>query len=150
MCNGTSYARKTLACQWVAGVCTSWPSARICVLSLPGQHHRCISIRLLDIIDLAPPGAHLNEPPVGARGGRFERDHWAVHSETLRDRGVQPDEPWLVNLHETLHSATLKKGECPCLTSNSNRILISSHGRYVTAKECALMQGFDLRHPGRT
>ena len=70
-------------------------------------------IRLLDIIGPAPPGAHLNEPPVGARGGRHERDRWAVHSETLRDRGVQPDEPWLVNLHETLPFAILKKRRMP-------------------------------------
>ena len=58
---------------------------------------------------------------------------------------MQPDEPWLVNLHETLHLDTLKKGECPCLTRQTTRIWISLHGRYVTVKECALLQGFDLR-----
>ena len=69
-----------------------------------------------------------------------------MHSETLRDRGVQSDEPWLVNLHETIKFATLKKGECPCLTRQTTRVWISSHGRYVTARECALLQGFDPRH----
>ena len=39
----------------------------------------------------------------------------------------------------------MKKGECPCLTRHTTRIWISSHGRYVTVKECALLQGFDLR-----
>ena len=68
-----------------------------------------------------------------------------MHSEILGDLGVQPDEPWLVNLHETLQFAQRKKGERPCLTSSSNRIWIYSHGSYVKANECALMQGFDLR-----
>ena len=56
------------------------------------------------------------------------RDNLAAHSQSLRERGEKPDEPWLVNLHESLLFAYLVKGECPCLTQKS-RPWILSHGR---------------------
>ena len=45
-----------------------------------------------------------------------------------------------MNLHESLQFAHLLKGECPCLTRKS-RPWIMSHGRYLTARECARLQG---------
>ena len=36
--------------------------------------------------------------------------------------------------------------ECPCLTRRTQRVWIFSHGRYLTASECALLQGFDPGH----
>ena len=69
-------------------------------------------------------------------------DNWKAHSEALRARGAPPDEPWLVNLHETMWFAHRIKGECPCLTRRS-RPWILSHGRYLTTRESARLQGFD-------
>ena len=97
---------------------------------------------LLDIIGPAPPDEHTAGPPIGPKGGRMPRDNWAAHSQSLRERGEQPDDPWLVNLHESLLFAHLIKGECPCLTRKS-RPWILSHGRCLTTKECARLQGFD-------
>ena len=72
----------------------------------------------------------------------MQRDNWAVHSQILQERGAAPEEPWLVNLHESLQFASLLKGEVPCLTRTS-RPWVFSHGRYLTTKECARLQGFD-------
>ena len=107
----------------------AWPQARGGLTSL------------LDIIGPAPPDGHTVGPPIGPRGGRMPRDNWAFHSQSLRERGEKPDEPWLVNVHESLRFAHLLKGECPCLTRKS-RPWIMSHGRYLTTKECARLQGF--------
>ena len=48
----------------------------------------------------------------------------------------------MANLHESMKFASLLKGEVPCLTRRS-RPWIFSHGRYLTTKECARLQGFD-------
>ena len=72
----------------------------------------------------------------------MQRGNWAVHSQMLRERGEQPGELWLVNLHESLKFASLLKGEVPCLTRRS-RPWILSHGRDLTTRECARLQGFD-------
>ena len=106
----------------------------------PPVHH----MRLLDIIGPAQTNAHLNAPPVGPRGGRVVHDNWAAHSDQLRKHGAQPDETWLCNLHESLRFAYLKKGICPCLTRKS-QVWFFSHGRYLTTRECGLLQGFDMR-----
>ena len=89
-----------------------------------------------------PPGAHAIGPPVGPRGGTLQRDNWFVHSQILRERGEQPDEPWLVNLYESLQFAYRLKGQCPCLTRKSQPWILS-HGRCLTARECARLQGVD-------
>ena len=72
-------------------------------------------------------------------------DNWTAHSDQLRKRGAQPDETWLCNLHESLRFAYLKKDTCPCLTRRSQCVWIFSHGRFLTATECGLLQGFDMR-----
>ena len=72
------------------------------------------------------------------------RDNWTTHSDQLRKHGAQPDETWLCNLNESLRFAYLKKDTCPCLTRRS-QFWIFSHGRYLTTRECGLLQGFDMR-----
>ena len=110
----------------------AWPTPQV---------HR---MRLLDVIGPAPTNAHLNAPPLGPRGGRMVHYNWTAHSNQLRKRGARPDETWLCNLNESLQFAHMKKDECPCLTRMS-QCWIFSHGRYLTARECGLLQGFDMR-----
>ena len=71
------------------------------------------------------------------------RDNLTFHSNMLRECGAQPGETWLCNLRESLQFAYLKKDECSCLTRTS-QFWIFSHGRYLTARECGLLQGFDM------
>ena len=66
-----------------------------------------------------------------------------MHSQKLRERGAQPDEPWICNLAESTRFARLTRDECPCLTRRTQNLWIFSHGRFLTTLERMLLLGFD-------